>query len=345
MSASSDDARWMRRALEEGQKGLGATCPNPAVGAVIVRDGVELACGYHAKAGEPHAERMAIADARARGVELAGATIYVTLEPCSTKGKTPPCVDGIIEAGIARVCYACVDVNPEHAGGADPLLRAAGIDVERGVLAEECAELILGFSKRMQAGIPWVLAKTAMSWDGRITRPAGEGQWLTGKPARRHVHELRDTVDAIIVGGETVRQDNPQLTVRLDSRSAEKKQPLRVVMTRGEAELPASSHLFTDEHRVRTIVLEDVSPVQCVQQLADLGCNRVLLECGGGLMREFVAAGLVDELYFYYAPILTGGEVMGMAGGHLPASVQLESVSLQQYGDDILLHAKVKKGE
>ena len=241
------DEEWMKLALEEARKGVGKTAPNPPVGAVIVRDGEVLGKGWHRAAGQPHAEREALADAG--NLDLRDATIYVTLEPCSTHGRTPPCTDGIIAAGISRVVYACVDRNPDHAGRADALLRAAGIEVVSGVLAEEAGKILRPFFKVRETGLPWVIWKSAMSLDGRITRPPGEGQWLTGAEARTDVQQLRATVDTMLTSGETVRRDNPALTIRVPELLAGRSQPWRVVFSDRPESLDHDAAVFSDEWR------------------------------------------------------------------------------------------------
>ena len=218
------DSDWMGMALGEARKGLGRTAPNPPVGAVIVKDGVLLGKGWHSKAGMPHAEVEAMADVeKCHGREsLRGATIYVTLEPCSTAGRTPACTAGLIAAGISRVAYGSVDPNPSHAGAADAFFKEAGIEVEPGVLRAECDEILRPFSRVQRTGLPWVIWKCAMSLDGKITRPAGEGQWLSGAESRADVQVLRSQTDAILTSGETVRRDLPALTIpgtRADGRA------------------------------------------------------------------------------------------------------------------------------
>lgn len=335
------DEYFMQLAIAEAQKGIGLTSPNPPVGAVIVKDGEVISKGWHRKAGGPHAEREAIRDAG----DLTGATIYVTLEPCSTKGRTAACTDAIIEEKFGRVVYGARDVNPDHAGAADEILKSAGIKVVSGVLKEECEQLIRGFGKRMIKGLPWVIAKSAMSLDGRITRPEGEGQWLTGAEARAEAHEIRAEVDAIIVGGKTVRRDNPGLTVRGDAHKAEKEQPWRVVLTQsGKKNLPLEAAVFTDEFKDRTLVHEDMSLEDSLRELAELGCNTVLLECGGVLMRQFLEQNLVDEVAVFFAPMLTGGGDFGFGvGEHLQKSLALEKIQVKQLGDDVLFRGVVRR--
>ena len=338
------DEHFIQLAIAVAQKGVGLTSPNPPVGAVIVRDGEVISEGWHATAGGPHAEREAIKNA-GKGVDLTGATIYVTLEPCSTRGRTGACTDAIIEGKFSRVVYGARDVNPAHAGAADEILKSAGIEVVSGVLEEECEFLIRGFSKRVESGLPWVIAKTAMSLDGRITRPEGEGQWLTGAEARAEAHQIRAEVDAIVVGGKTVRRDDPGLTVRGDAYRSEKAQPWRVVLTQsGKKNLPLESKIFTDEYKERTLVYEDVSLEESLQKLGELGCNTVLLECGGVLMRQFMEQGLVDEVAVFFAPMLTGGGDFGFGvGAHLQKSLAVEKMEVKQLGDDVLFRGLLKR--
>ena len=185
------DQRLMALALEEGAKGIGLTAPNPSVGAVLARDGKILGKGFHKKAGQPHAEIEAFADCRRRGNDAQGSDLYITLEPCSTSGRTPPCTKAILEHGVRRVIWAVDDPNPHHQGGAREVLSKAGIEVTTGVLEEEAEFLHRAFFKFQRTGLPWIIVKTAMSLDGRITRPPGEGQWLTGADARADVQVLR----------------------------------------------------------------------------------------------------------------------------------------------------------
>lgn len=338
---------WMNQALELAGRGIGLTSPNPAVGAVIVKDGRLLGSGWHRRAGLPHAEREAIADALTRqpAEALHGATLYVTLEPCSTRGRTPACTDGIIEYGFSRVVYGAVDPNPSHIGAADSLLRAAGIEVVAGICKEACEVVLRSFKKRIITGLPWVIAKTAMSLDGRITRPKHEGQWLSSPESREIVHQLRGQMDAIIIGGRTARIDNPRLTLRSPQTPADKQQPWRVVITHsGRTSMPSDLHLFTDEHRERTLVYEDGSLEAVLRDLACRGCNLVLLECGGHLMRSFVEAELIDEFCLFYAPMITGGNDLGFGSGeHYLRSTMLQDLSVREIGSDVMLRGLVSR--
>ena len=339
-----EDARWMRRAIEEGKKGIGRTSPNPPVGSVIVKDGVELGAGWHHGAGQPHAEREAMAAVRAMhgGDSLFGSTVYVTLEPCSTHGRTPPCTEGLIEARVGRVVYAAEDPNPAHAGRADKLLEAAGIEVTRGVLAEEAMDLIRAFTKVQLTGLPWVILKTAMSLDGRITRPPGEGMWLTGEEARAEVQRLRAECEAILTSGETVRRDNPRLDLRDPLLAAGRAQPWRIVLTRDASSLPVDAPLFTDGHRDRTLVEDRDHPEAVLRRLvSERGVSTVLVECGGRLAAELIEAKLIDEWVAFMAPLLGGGPVPALAGDGLGDGLPLSHASFRRFGPDVMLRAKI----
>lgn len=336
------DEQWMTLALEEARKGIGRTAPNPPVGAVIVKDGVVLGKGWHRAAGQPHAEREAIADAR--GKDLRGSTIYVTLEPCSTHGRTPPCTQGIVEAGISRVVYACVDRNPDHAGRADSILTESGVGVISGIGGEKGEKILRPFFKVRETGLPWVIWKTAMSLDGRITRPPGEGQWLTGELARADVQKLRSTVDAILTSGETVRRDNPALTIRVPELLEGRTQPWRVVATDKPDTMPATALLFIDEWRDRTLIRPRHDPAETLRGLArDQGVLTVMVEAGGVYSAALFEAGLIDEVFIYYAPILCGGPSPGLAGTGLSESLHLEEIDFQQFGNDVRMHGLVRK--
>lgn len=341
MPIPKPDHQWMQIAIDEARHGIGLTSPNPSVGAVIVKGGNLLGKGWHTKAGQPHAEREAIADALTRHSEeeLQGSTIYVTLEPCSSHGRTPPCTQGILDAGITRVVYGAQDPNPDHVGRGKKLLEDQHVKVTTGVCETECQTLTKAFSKKQRTGLPWVILKSAISLDGRITRPPGESQWLTSPDSREFVQELRYQSDAIITGGNTLRIDNPALTVRSE-RFQKKDQPWRMVITRGSrATLPADLQVFTDEHSHRTLVQEDGDLMAGLKTLADKGCNSVLVEAGGKLMGAFLDAGLADEVAIFYAPILTGGPQAGFAG--LPNEVRLREQQFTRIGDDILLTALI----
>ena len=325
-------------ALAEARKGVGRTAPNPSVGAVVVKDGKFLGGGWHRRVGLAHAEVEAMAaaeSAHGKGC-LAGATVYVTLEPCSTAGKTPACTGGLLRAGVSRVVYGCMDPNPAHAGAADAILREAEIEVRAGVLEKECGEILRPFAKVQRTGLPWVIWKCAMSMDGRITRPEGEGQWLSGAESRADVQRLRSEVDAILTSGETVRRDKPSLTIRVPELLEGRGQPWRVVLTDKPESLPSEAPLFTDEWQDRTLIrsggVEDV-----LRELAsERGVLSVMLEAGGKLSAAMIAAGLVDEAVIYYAPILCGGGTLpALAGEGFSKSVELREATWERFGADL----------
>ena len=330
------DEEFMREAIREARKGAGATHPNPAVGAVIVSGQTIVAKGWHRAAGSPHAEIEALKRARQRAH---GATLYVTLEPCSTQGRTPPCTRAIIEAGLARVVYGATDPNRKHSGRATTLLSRAGIDVQAGVLAGPCAALNPEWNKWISTGMPYVIAKAAMTLDGRINSPP-ESRWITSEASRQDAMKLRGRVQAILVGGGTVRVDDPQLTVRGISPSS---QPLRVVWTRS-GQLPASAKIFTDDYRDRTIVLTGLSLGSALRELGSREIVSVLIEGGGRVLGEAFDASLVDEVCFYMAPILVGGAIPVTSGRGVrdnEHAVRLSSVQFKRTGSEVRLTAIV----
>lgn len=339
-----EDEQWMREALKEARKSIGLTSPNPAVGAVVVKYGEIVSRGRTQRVGGNHAEREALK--KLTPDETNGSTVYVTLEPCSTRGRSGACTEALINAGVSRVVYGIVDPNPAHAGKADAILNAAGIQVERGICEEECRHQIRGFSSVQITGRPWVIAKTAMSLDGRISRPPGEGQWLSSKESREEVQLLRSEVDAIITSGETVRRDDPSLTIRSDRVSAEKMQPLRVVLTRQGLDRE-KWHIFNDAFADRTRLIQGEGIEASLRELAsNEGVNTVLLECGGNLMGEFLDAGLIDEMVIFYAPLVTGGINPGIGGkgiADLRNCRGLENLTMRQIGNDLCLRGLLTK--
>jgi diaminohydroxyphosphoribosylaminopyrimidine deaminase/5-amino-6-(5-phosphoribosylamino)uracil reductase len=323
MRFSERDEHFMRRALALARRGLGKTSPNPCVGAMVVLAGKIVGEGWHRKAGGPHAEVSAF---RAAGGRAKGATLYVTMEPCCTWGKTPPCTDAIIAAGVKRVVVAALDLNPRHHGHGLTVLRRAGIRVEAGLLAKESAEMNEVFNKWITTGLPHVTAKAAMSLDGKIATRTGDSKWITGATARREAHRLRAGVDAVIVGANTVLRDNPRLTLRHGVRG---RQPLRVVMD-GRGRCPLTARVFSDRLRERTIVVTDRrSPSRWRRRLAQRGITvlmtkprdlrgalrllgrlnvtSVLIEGGGELLGAAFNARVVDRVALFYAPIVIGG--------------------------------------
>ena len=329
----------MRAALREAARGLGHTSPNPAVGAVIVRGGRVIARGFHQRAGQPHAEIEALR--MLKNPELArGTTICVTLEPCSTHGRTPPCVEALIRAGFARVVIGALDPNPAHAGRGVGLLRAAGIAVTTGVLESVCRELNAAFNKWIVTKLPLVIAKAGMSLDGRLTRPPGEGQWLTSAASRADAMRLRSQVDAILIGARTLRADNPRLTVRGIPGA---RQPWRVIFAR-DAAVPKDAHVFTDEHRDRTLVFRGKSLRAVLRDLGRREITSVLLEGGGRVLGEAFDRRLVDRVQFYVAPLLAGGPVAAVGGRGVGATAeapQLRNPRYDRIGSGLRLTAVV----
>jgi diaminohydroxyphosphoribosylaminopyrimidine deaminase/5-amino-6-(5-phosphoribosylamino)uracil reductase len=337
----------MRRALALARRAEGRTSPNPMVGSVIVKDGRVVGEGYHHRAGEPHAEVEALIDA---GDSARGATMYVTLEPCSHYGRTPPCVDAIIAAGVAEVYYAVVDPNPLVDGKAHAQLEAAGVTVRRGPCEDEARELIRPFFKHVTTGRPLVTAKFAMSLDGKIATRAGDSRWISNEAARARTHELRNVTDAILVGAGTVLADNPRLTTRLSPFStwrgegpADIRHPLRIVAdSQGRApllagvfdpELPGKTVLATtaaapSTHRAEleargveiwTLPAGGNGRVSLSALLDEIGRREmltVLVEGGSELLGAFFAEKLVDRVWAFIAPLIIGGrDAPGPVGG------------------------------
>lgn len=335
----------MRLALTEAARGIGRTSPNPPVGAAVIRGDQVLGRGWHQAAGLPHAEREALAAAvRTHGAGAArGSTVFVTLEPCSTHGRTPPCTDALVEAGVARVVYGVADPNPLHHGRADALLRAAGIEVCGGILAAECGRLIRPFAKATRTGLPWVIAKVAMSLDGRLTRPPGEGQWLTGEAARAEVQRLRSQVDAVATSGATVRADDPALTVRVPELLSGRPMPLRVVFTLRQDKVPATARLLTDPWRDRTRVLDGRDLEAALRHLvAAENVHSMLLEAGGILTGRLMELGLVDEWVAFLAPLATGGPVAAVAGPGT-GGLRLDEVEFRRFCPDLMLRGLITR--
>jgi diaminohydroxyphosphoribosylaminopyrimidine deaminase / 5-amino-6-(5-phosphoribosylamino)uracil reductase len=326
----------MRAALNEARKALGQTSPNPAVGAVIVVGNRIVAKGHHQGAGLDHAEVECL---RHFGAPVpARATLYVTLEPCSTEGRTGPCTDAILRAGVRNVVIGAIDVNPRHSGKGIMQLRNAGVRVGEGVLADDCAQINEAFNKWVVTGRPFVIAKCGMSLDGRLIRPAGESRWITGASARRHAHQLRSRVDAVLVGAETIRADNPRLTVR-GVRGA--RQPWRVVLTRS-GKLPRRTHLFSDPFSSRTLIYQGKPLGTVLKNLGERDVTSVLIEGGGDVLGQALGARLVDKVQLYLGPILTGGPVIAFPGRGAETAanaLRLRRVSYRQIGQSVCIMA------
>ena len=332
--------RYMREALDEALRGRGLTNPNPMVGAVVVREGEIIGRGFHRGAGLPHAEIEALADVKRRGGDPAGAELYVTLEPCCTTGRTGPCTEAILAAGISKVVVGCIDPNPRHAGRGVDRLKSCGVEVVTGVLERECAKINYSFFKWIVTGKPFVTLKLATTLDGRIATASGDSKWVTGEAARSRVQWLRQLSDAIMVGGETLRRDAPRLTVREPADWP--RQPWRIVATR-DRELAAKLQDFYPDGRVEAVNLPDAAAWE--KFLLDLGRREMvnlLIEGGGGIAASALAAHAVDRAEFHIAPKILGGRdsrpAVGGASVELMAMAKtLRDVEVARLGDDVMI--------
>lgn len=352
---------WMARALALARRGEGLTRPNPPVGAVVVRGGKPVGEGWHHAAGRPHAEALAL---RAAGPKAKGATLYVTLEPCSTFGRTPPCTDAILRSGIRRVVVGARDPNPRHRGRGLSLLRRNGVAVIEGVLGGEARELIVPFAKWITTGRPYVTLKLGMSADGKIADIRRRSRWITGPAARRDVQALRRTADAILVGAGTVLADNPSLL----PRPARGRRPFRVILD-ARGRVPASARVLNDSERSRTImattrrcsaqcvrewrkrgaqiwVLPGTSAVSLpalMRRLGKSGVVHVVCEGGGEVAAALVRARMADAIRFYVAPLILGGKsavgAVGGAGWRLAGAPRLRFTGCRRIGQDIVIEA------
>ncbi len=369
---SADDHRHMARALQLARLGLNTTDPNPRVGCVIVNAGEVVGEGWHERAGEPHAEVHAL---RAAGERARGATAYVTLEPCSHHGRTPPCADALIEAGVARVVAAMQDPNPQVAGSGLARLQGAGITAEAGLMQAEAEALNPGFIKRMRDGRPLLRCKLAMSLDGRTAMASGESFWITGPAAREDVQRLRARSSAIVTGIGTVLADDPAMTVRSEALGESLRQPMRVVLDPHLSTPPTAKIIAAPGVCliVTAAVIDNDSEEQAIAEalraagaelaylpngsgdgidlkglmslLAERECNEVLLESGATLSGAALRAGFIDELIVYTAPKLMGDAARGLF--HLPGlehmaeSVALEFTGVSRVGEDLRISARV----
>jgi len=356
------DAKYLRRALELAARGRGRTRPNPMVGCVIVRGGRVLGEGFHAKAGEPHAEVNAIA---AAGCDIRGATVYLNLEPCAHEGRTPPCVDLLIEKKPGRVVAAMADPKPLVNGRGIDRLRDAGIRVDVGLLEAEARRLNEVFVKYITTGRPFVIAKCGMTLDGKIATRTGHSKWVTGEEARRMVHQLRNEVDAILVGSRTVMLDDPSLTTRLNGD--ETHDPIRVILD-GEEYLDANRRVFHVASDAATWVVvpegSSCQPADDVLHVASdkggidiaalmdvLGQRRVtslLIEGGGTTHASAFEASVVDKVWIFVAPKIVGGReaitpVEGEGVATMDEAIVLTDMTVKQVGEDLLIEAYVKR--
>ncbi len=365
--AHDDDRRYMARAIELARRAMGRTHPNPLVGCVIVHEGRVIGQGYHARAGTDHAEVAALKDASS---DVRGATLYVNHEPCCHHGRTPPCTDAILQAGIARVVVGTIDPDPRVSGSGLEILRRAGVEVTHGVMEEESRRLNDPFFTYITAGRPWVCAKWAMSLDGKIATATGDSRWITGDSARRRVHQLRDHHDAILVGKQTLLADDPRLTCRLDGG----RDPARFVID-PRLEAPLTHRVFNHERSgAPTIVLAaDGVDDQRRQAFADRGIDvdilptddrgwlrpraileaihrrqrmSVLVEGGGQLLGSLFDNHLIDYVYAFIAPKLIGGDraptPLGAEGlCSMDAVAHLRHHEVEQFAPDLLIHGGV----
>jgi diaminohydroxyphosphoribosylaminopyrimidine deaminase/5-amino-6-(5-phosphoribosylamino)uracil reductase len=306
------DEKWMGMAVELAKRAGNSTRPNPRVGAIVVKGGRILGEGFHRKAGQAHAEVEAL---RKAGVKAKGADLYVTLEPCSTHGRTPPCTDRIVASGIREVIYGAEDVDQRNAGGAGRVLSQKKIRVVKGILRKECEKLNEDYRHWTTKKEPWVILKLAMTLDGYLV-VLGR-RWVTGGPARAEVQKLRSECDAILVGAETVRKDNPQLTVRkvfrhsAECRNVGGEQPWRVVVTRS-GKLPKGANLFRGRYKDRTLVYRKKKWSEVFKDLHRRGVSRLLVEGGAEVAGGLIKAGKVNEVVIYLAPILVGDRGKGL---------------------------------
>ena len=357
-----NDKHYMNIAILEAKKGEGRTSPNPCVGAVIVKDGHIISKGYHKKSGSPHAEVNAINNTTE---PLAGSTIYVTLEPCNHTGKTPPCTELIVKSGISRVVIGMTDPNPLVDGSGVVFLEKNGIEVMTGVLEDECEEIIRPFIKYITQGLPWTIMKGGISLDGKINYMKGKSGWITGKESLCEVHKIRDKVDAILVGSQTVLIDNPSLTTRISESTG--KDPLRVIID-SHLRLPLNSKVLHIESEAHTwifcsagapvdkisslknlgakVVAVDVSPGgvdlrEVLKALAKAGVCSVLVEGGARLHGSFLKEKLFDSAYLFYAPLFAGDNGVSLVTGYSSregdTATRLIDVRYKRLGDDMMV--------
>lgn len=371
---SRADLRWMKQALRLAKRSIGETSPNPMVGCVLVRDGEVLGEGRTQPAGQDHAEIQALKDCRARGNDPAGSTAYVNLEPCSHVGRTGPCAEALVAARVARVVVGMIDPNPKVSGGGVARLRAAGVEVEVGLLEAASRELNRAFCKHILQKIPYLTLKVAQTLDGRTATSGGDSKWITGPAARRAGHQLRAEADALITGVGTVLADDPQLTVRDATRRQGVRGPLRVIVD-SQLRTPSGARLLTepgpkvliattsqDEARAEALLRAgaEIVPLAAdasgrvelgalLQVLGARGIVRAVSEAGGILNGALLDGGWVDEIYAFVAPTLLGdgaafASFAGAARGSIREGVRLSPLRVTRLGGDLLLRARVLKG-
>ncbi|MCS7030104.1 MAG: bifunctional diaminohydroxyphosphoribosylaminopyrimidine deaminase/5-amino-6-(5-phosphoribosylamino)uracil reductase RibD [Gloeomargarita sp. SKYG116] len=343
----TEDERYMARCLALARQAWGRTSPNPLVGSVVVREGQVVGEGFHPQAGQPHAEVFALRQARE---QAQGATLYVNLEPCNHHGRTPPCTEAILQAGIRRVVVGVIDPDPRVAGSGIARLQQAGIEVTVGVLEKECRELNEAFFHRVRTGRAFGILKYAMTLDGKIASATGDSLWVTGPESRQWVYRLRSGCDAVITGGNTVRRDNPSLT----THGVTAHSPLRVVLSRSLG-LPLDAKVWQVDDQQRTLLitppqmaplppvikqlqalgvewlpLDPCDPITVSHALAQRGCNAVLWECGGRLAAPAIRQGAVQKVIAFIAPKLIGGEAAPTPVGDLGLTQMQQAIPLER---------------
>jgi diaminohydroxyphosphoribosylaminopyrimidine deaminase / 5-amino-6-(5-phosphoribosylamino)uracil reductase len=369
---------YMRMALALARRGLGSTSPNPMVGAVLVKESRVIGRGWHRRAGEPHAEIEALRDAQQHGASPRGATLYVTLEPCCTQGRTPPCTEAIIAAGIREVIIGATDPNPRHCGRAFALLQRAGINVLPGVLGPECTAVNEVFNHWIVRRTPFVTVKAAMTLDGKIATAAGESKWITSEKARDAGMQLRRAADAILVGINTILADDPALTVRGKSGDATLPPKRRIILD-SMARTPLDAQVVTDPGSANTVIIvgshaperrvralqqsvrvlrlplarnsasegERINLKSLLKQLGRESVTSILVEGGGEVNASFLLGGLAQRIAFFYAPKVLGGRnsrcgVAGAGAAKLSQALEIEEPQWRPLGPDWFLSAKVK---
>ncbi len=362
------DPQFMRRALALAERGRGRTSPNPMVGAVVVKSNEVVGEGFHQRAGTPHAEIHAL---RQAGERVQDATLYVSLEPCCHFGRTPPCTEAIIKTGIRQVVVAMVDPNPQVAGKGISALRRAGLETQVGLLEREAKKQNASFIKYISTGLPLVISKAATSLDGKIATSTGESKWITGPQSRTMVHQIRDAVDAVLVGVGTVLADDPLLTTRLPNSVG--RDPVRIVVD-SQGRTPPTAKIFNSDSPASVIiattdqisasqrqvyrelgaqvlvvnsVANRVDLTQLIVQLGQREITSVLIEGGGEIHASAIRSGIVDHIMFFLAPILVGGvdapsAIQGMGIQKLSQAVKLGEMEVKRVGTDLLIEASIE---
>jgi len=359
---------FMKTALALAEKGIGFTSPNPMAGAVVVKDGKIVGRGFHEAVGRPHAEVNAIADA---GDAARDATLYVTLEPCNHTGRTPPCTERILDAGIKRVTAAMADPNPDVAGGGFEYLRQSGIDVSVGLCRAEAEKLNESFIKYVRTRQPFVILKCASTLDGQIATRTGDAEWVSGPESRQHVHCIRHAVDAIMVGVGTVHADNPSLTTRLENTKG--RDPIRIILDTNLS-IPEDAKVLRLRSESDTILVygktgaEDkkariekmgvrvlnsplkdgkIDLIPLVDRLGAMGITSLLIEGGGRVIASAVTSGIVDKILFFFAPKLSGGNdgvaiCAGKGAATMDGCIPIEEMAVRRFGQDLLVEGYVR---